>query len=189
MNTKSSINTYLANSKAMAVALLLGATLSLSAPIVADASVTATGADQAKSNADQAKQLDKDEASYTDEMGFIHLSDSQKKALSEKWGIELVAMRSTAAGHMVDFRYKVVDADKAAPLFKRHTKPYLVHQQSGKVLAVPNTAKIGTLRNSNTPQAGKIYWMFFGNHHRLVKRGDKVTVAIGDFRASDLQVE
>ena len=111
------------------------------------------------------------------------------KKLADKWGIELTAMRITAEGHMVDFRYRVLDADKAAPLFKRQTKPYLIHQESGKVLAVPNTAKIGSLRNSNTPQEGRIYWMFFGNHHRLVQKGDKVTVAIGDFRARDLEVE
>ena len=174
MNIKYSSNIYLAHSRAMALALLLGATVALSGPVVAGASVSAGNADQ---------------ANYTDENGFIHLSESKKKALSDKWGIELVAMRSTAEGHMVDFRYKVVDAEKAAPLFKRQTKPYLIHQESGKALAVPNTAKIGSLRNSNTPQEGRIYWMFFGNHHRLVQKGDKVTVAIGDFRAKDLEVE
>jgi hypothetical protein len=83
----------------------------------------------------------------------------------------------------------VLDAEKASPLFMRQIKPYLIHQESGKVLAVPNTAKIGALRSTNIPQEGRIYWMFFGNHHRLVQKGDKVTVAIGDFRATDLQVE
>ncbi len=48
---------------------------------------------------------------------------------------------------------------------------------------MPETAKIGPLRNSNTPQAGKIYWMFFGNAGNLVKPGDKVTVVIGEFRS------
>jgi len=114
---------------------------------------------------------------------------TDEKKLADQWGIQLTAMRITAAGHMVDFRYRVLDADKAAPLFKRQTKPYLIHQQSGKVLAVPNTAKIGSLRNSNTPQNGRIYWMFFGNHHKLVNQGDKVTVAIGDFRVENLIVE
>ncbi|MCW8923266.1 MAG: hypothetical protein OQK69_06505 [Gammaproteobacteria bacterium] len=123
------------------------------------------------------------------ENGFIQQSKEQKQQLSDQWGIELVSMRSTAAGHMVDFRYRVLDADKAAPLFKRQTKPYLIHQASGKVLGVPNTAKIGSLRNSNTPQNGRTYWMFFGNHHRLVQKGDRVTVAIGEFRARDIEVE
>jgi hypothetical protein len=171
MNTKSSISAFSGKSKALAVTLLLGGTLTLSASIVADASVS-----------------EKD-ASVSAKSGFIQQTKQQKQELSEKWGIELVAMRSAAAGHMVDFRYRVLDAEKAAPLFKRQTKPYLIHQGSGKVLAVPNTAKIGSLRNSNTPQNGRIYWMFFGNHHRLVQKGDKVTVAIGDFRATDLVVE
>jgi len=108
--------------------------------------------------------------------------------LKEKWGIELTALHMTAAGRMVDFRYRVLDAEKAAPLFQRQTKPYLIHEASGKVLAVPNTAKVGSLRNSNMPQEGRIYWMFFGNSG-VVKNGDKVSVVIGDFRADNLVVE
>ena len=170
MNTKFLISAFSGKSKALAASLLLGASLTLSAPIIADAAVSAK------------------DSSVTAKTGFIQQTKQQKQALSEKWGIELVAMRSTAAGHMVDFRYRVLDAEKADPLFKRQTKPYLIHQASGKVLAVPNTAKLGSLRNSNTPQNGRIYWMFFGNHHGVVQSGDKVTVAIGDFKVADIEV-
>jgi hypothetical protein len=111
------------------------------------------------------------------------------KDLAERWGIEVTSARLTAHGHMVDFRYRVLDAEKAAPLFERQTKPRLIHEGSGKVLAVPQPAKTGALRNSNTPQAGKIYWMFFGNAGKLVNPGDRVTVVIGDFRADHLVVE
>jgi hypothetical protein len=90
---------------------------------------------------------------------------------------------------MIDYRYRVLDADKAADLFKRQIKPFLIHQESGKVLAVPETAKLGPLRNSNIPQEGKIYWMFFGNTGNLVEAGDKVTVVIGEFRVENLIVE
>lgn len=106
---------------------------------------------------------------------------------AEQWGIEITALRLTAHGHMIDFRYKVLDAKKAGPLFVRQIKPYLVHQESGKVLAVPNTAKIGTLRNSNIPKENRIYWMFFGNKG-LVQKGDKVSIVIGDFKAESLVV-
>ena len=109
--------------------------------------------------------------------------------LAEKWGIEITALRMTAYNHMVDFRFRVLDAKKADPLFVRQTKPYLLDQKSGKVLAVPNTAKIGPLRNSNTPQEGRIYWMFFGNHTRLIKQGSAVTVVIGEFKVENLVVE
>ena len=93
------------------------------------------------------------------------------------------------AGNMLDFRYKVLDSAKAATLFKRKNKPYLIHLASGKVLAVPVTAKLGPLRSSNKPQEGRTYWMFFGNQMKLVHKGDKVTVVIGEFKVENLVVE
>ena len=110
-------------------------------------------------------------------------------SMVEKWGIEVVAVRTAAAGNMLDFRYKVLDSTKAATLFKRGNKPYLIHLASGKVLSVPVTAKIGPLRSSNKPQQGRTYWMFFGNRTKLVHKGDKVTVVIGEFRVENLTVQ
>jgi hypothetical protein len=115
-------------------------------------------------------------------------SAAQRADLAQRWGIEVTSMRLSAHNHMIDYRYRVLDADKAAGLFKRQIKPHLIHQRSGKVLAVPVTAKVGPLRNSNIPKQGKIYWMFFGNAGKLVKPGDKVTIVIGDFRAENLVV-
>jgi hypothetical protein len=115
--------------------------------------------------------------------------DSAAAQLAETWGIEVASIRLTAHEHMIDYRYRVLDAAKADQLFKRQIKPQLIHQETGRVLVVPDTAKVGPLRNSNTPQEGRIYWMFFGNAENLVKAGDKVTVLIGDFVVEDLVVE
>ena len=109
--------------------------------------------------------------------------------MAERWGIEITSIRLSANDHMIDFRYRVLDPKKAKDLFVRQTKPSLVHQKTGKVLAVPETAKIGPLRNSNAPQQGKIYWMFFGNAGGLVHEGDAVDVVIGEFKAANLVVE
>jgi hypothetical protein len=111
------------------------------------------------------------------------------KDLAEQWGVEITSVRMTAAGHMIDFRYRVLDAQKAGPLFKRENKPYLIDEASQKVLSVPQTAKVGPLRTSGDIQEGRIYWMFFGNTSGLVKSGSKVTVGIGDFRAENLIVQ
>ena len=109
--------------------------------------------------------------------------------LKEKWGVEVTSVRMASAGHMVDFRYRVLDAKKAETLFARENKPYLIDQESEKVLAVPNMGKVGPLRTSNMPQEGRIYWMFFGNSGGLIKTGSKVTVKIGDFQVENLIVE
>lgn len=113
----------------------------------------------------------------------------QDPLLAEEWGIEITSLHLTAAGHMIDFRFRVVDPEKAASLFVRQNKPYLIDQDSGQVLSVPRTAKIGPLRPSDPPQQDRIYWMFFGTVPGLVQSGSKVTVVIGDFRAEDLTVQ
>jgi hypothetical protein len=115
---------------------------------------------------------------------------SEPPGPEERWGVEVTSIRVSAAGHMIDFRYRILDAEKSAPLFERQTKPYLLDQASGKVLEVPRTAKLGPLRPSNvTPAEGKIYTMMFGNTGGLVQPGSRVTVVIGDFRVEDLVVE
>jgi hypothetical protein len=110
--------------------------------------------------------------------------------VEEQWGVEVTSVRVSANGHMIDFRYRILDTEKSKPLFERQTKPYLVDQASGKVLQVPRTAKLGPLRPSNvTPAEGKIYTMLFGNTGGVVQPGAKVTVVIGDFRVEGLVVE
>jgi hypothetical protein len=93
------------------------------------------------------------------------------------------------SGFMLEFRYKVLDARKAAPLFERQTKPVLTHVESGKKLIVPVPGKTGALRNSNPPLTGRVYWMFFSNPGNLVKPGDHVSVEIGEFHADGLIVQ
>ena len=108
--------------------------------------------------------------------------------MKRKWGVELLFVRETSANYMLEFRYKVLDANKAKPLFERQTKPVLTHVRTGAKLIVPTPAKTGALRNSNPPKNGKVYWMFFANPRKLVKPGDQVNIDIGDFHAKGLVV-
>jgi len=112
----------------------------------------------------------------------------EKTFMKRQWGVEVLFVRQTAAGYMLEFRYKVLDAAKAKPLFERQTKPLLTHAESGAKLVVPTPAKTGALRNSNPPHSGTTYWMFFANPGKLVKPGDHVSVEIGAFRAEGLVV-
>ena len=109
--------------------------------------------------------------------------------LKRTWGIEIEFVRQTAAGYMLEFRYRVIDADKAAPLFDRMSKPVLEHVESGAVLVVPTPAKTGALRNSNLPIAGRSYWMFFANPGKFVEQGEHVNIRIGKFEVTDLVVQ
>lgn len=116
----------------------------------------------------------------------------ERKELEETWGIEIVGLRLSAVGYMLDFRYKVVDPEKAAPLLSRKVKPFLIEEKTGAKVIVPKPAKIGPLRHTvkhGKPQAGRIYMIIFANPGSAIKEGSEVTVAIGDFKAKNLTVE
>jgi hypothetical protein len=49
--------------------------------------------------------------------------------------------------------------------------------------------KVGKLRQTGPAAEGRVYWMVFGNPSQLVKRGNRVDVVIGDFRAEGIVVE
>ena len=112
-----------------------------------------------------------------------------KTFIKRRWGVEVMDVRQTAAGYMLEFRYRVLDAEKAKPLFERKTKPALTHVETGANLIVPTPPKTGALRNSNPPIAGRTYWMFFANPGKLVKPGQHVNVEIGEFRVDGLVVQ
>src|SRR3990172_7542680 len=48
--------------------------------------------------------------------------------IEEKWGVRVLSIRQSAEGYMLDFRYRVIDAEKAAPLFDRKIKPHLIDE-------------------------------------------------------------
>jgi len=105
------------------------------------------------------------------------------------WGVDSLAVKWTESGEVVRFTYRVLDADKAKTLNDKKAEPFLIDPRAQVKLVVPSLEKVGQLRQSSTPQAGKSYWMAFSNKGRLVKRGDRVSVVIGRFRADGLVVD
>lgn len=121
----------------------------------------------------------------------IKLDASEKLPESEKnWGIRPVSMQLTATDYMLDFRYRVLDAKKAAAIINRKTKPYLIVEKTGVKLNIPSSYKVGPLRQSaQFAQENRNYFMLFANPGRKVRAGDKVTVMAGDFRLEHLVVQ
>ena len=110
------------------------------------------------------------------------------KELESKWGIQITALRISAGGNVIDFRYRITDAAKAATLGNPKSKTELLDRASGKSLHVPST-KVGTMRSTGQRIAnGKTCTALFGNPGKLVKAGSKVDIIIGDFRADNLTV-
>jgi hypothetical protein len=105
------------------------------------------------------------------------------------WGVDSLGLKAVESGEVIRFTYRVLDADKAKALNDKKSEPFLIDPKARVKLVIPSMEKVGQLRQSSTPEAGKSYWMAFSNKGRLVKRGDHVSVVIGKFRADGLVVD
>lgn len=105
-----------------------------------------------------------------------------------RWGIGDIVVRLVASNSLVRFSYRVLDAEKAKILNDRNLHPYMVDEQQGLALRIPEAENVGQLRQATAPENGREYWMTFSNKGHQVKAGDHVTVIIGGFRAEGLMV-
>ena len=106
-------------------------------------------------------------------------------------GVKVEAVHLSAAGYMLDVRYRVLDVEKARPLFDRKAHPMLLEERSGAQFAVPNVPKLGQLRTTSLRNvvADRSYSILFANPGRYVERGQKVSLLLGDTRIGGLIVE
>jgi hypothetical protein len=105
------------------------------------------------------------------------------------WGVDSLTVKYTESGEIIRFSYRVLQPEKAAALNDKKSEPSLIDPQAGVKLVIPEMEKIGKLRQSSTPIAGKQYWMAFSNSGRRVRPGDRVDIVIGSFHANGLVVE
>jgi hypothetical protein len=111
------------------------------------------------------------------------------KYYSLVWGVEALSVKSVESGELIRFSYHVLDGEKAKPINDKKAEPGLIDPVHHIKLVIPSLEKVGQLRQSGTPEAGRSYWMAFSNPHRDIKRGDRVNVVIGQFHADGLVVE
>ena len=105
------------------------------------------------------------------------------------WGVDSFSVKSVESGEIIRFSYRVLDPAKAKVLNNKKSEPSLVDPEAGVSLVVPSMEKVGKLRQSSTPEAGKVYWMAFSNKGRKVKPGHRVSIVIGTFKAEGLIVQ
>ncbi len=105
------------------------------------------------------------------------------------WGIDGLTVKVAESGELIRFSYQVLDPERAKTLNDKRVEPSLIFPAGHVTLSIPSLEKVGQLRQSNTPEAGKSYWMAFSNPRRVVKRGDRVDISVGTFRAEGLVVQ
>jgi hypothetical protein len=97
------------------------------------------------------------------------VSASARQYYALIWGVDTLSVKSAESGEIIRFTYRVLDPEKAKTLNDKKNEPSLVDPGAGVKLVVPSLEKVGKLRQSSAPEAGKVYWMAFSNKGRLVK--------------------
>jgi hypothetical protein len=116
---------------------------------------------------------------------------STTAAPEEALGVKVEGVRLSAAGYMLDLRYRVLDVEKARVLFERGSVPQLHEEATGARFIVPNVPKLGQLRTTSARnvKANRSYSILFANPGRYVERGQKVSLVVGAARIDGLVIE
>jgi hypothetical protein len=110
--------------------------------------------------------------------------------VAEDSGIHVESLRLSAADYMLDLRFRITDPERAAAFFSRKTEFQLVDPVSGARLGVPNTPKLGKLRQvARKDMTDRNYFMLFANPGRYLKTGSRVILAAGDTHIGQFTVE
>ncbi len=101
------------------------------------------------------------------------------KTFEERFGIRITLIAVTGGGGIVDFRYKIIDKQKAEFLLgDAHAMPSLMAERSGITLRPPNHV----MKHNNQLENGRSYFQFYANTQNAVKPGDAISVVIGSLR-------
>ncbi|MEO8328862.1 MAG: hypothetical protein ABI586_02545, partial [Candidatus Nanopelagicales bacterium] len=108
------------------------------------------------------------------------------QGLAARYGIDVTLIGVTAAGGMVDFRYQVVDPDKADQVVHDLALfPKLVEEDTGATLVMRS------LPHSHNQQLelGGNYFFLLPNASNALHPGSSVTLVIGDVRVEHVIVQ
>lgn len=98
-------------------------------------------------------------------------------------GIQVTQVGVTAAGGLVDLRFKVLDAAKARKLLGDPANIPVLVAQGGLPLHAPHNALKGAKYGD-----GLVYFILYPNVRGAVRPGDEVTVAMGETRYGPVTV-
>ena len=102
--------------------------------------------------------------------------------MAATYGIDVDLVAVTAAGGLVEFRYQVVDPDKADQMIHDpDLLPTIVVESSGATLVVATPHHHGTQL-----QLGGTYFFLLANAQNSIRKGSLLTLVIGDDRVEHI---
>ena len=106
-------------------------------------------------------------------------------AFQEATGIQVMRVALIGGGGIIALHYQVLDPDKSLVTHDTDNPPVLTAEASGRSVAYPIPAHTGL----SPRETGRGYNLLFPNRNNLVKRGDMVTVEVGNAKLEHVVVQ
>ncbi len=108
------------------------------------------------------------------------------KGMAARYGIDVTMIGVTAAGGLIDFRYQVVDPDKANPLIHDvRLFPKLIVEDTGATLGMRSLPH----NHKRELELGGTYFFLLPNANNAIHESSRVTLVIGDARLEHIVVK
>jgi len=102
--------------------------------------------------------------------------------MAARYGIDVNLIGVTAAGGLIEFRYQVVDPDKADLMIHDTTLlPIVVVEDTGATMVISRPHHASEL------ELGGTYFFLFANSHNAIHAGSLVTLVLGDSRLEHIE--
>jgi hypothetical protein len=104
--------------------------------------------------------------------------------MAARYGIDVNLIGVTAAGGLIEFRYQVVDPDKADRMIHNDKLlPIVVVEDSGATMVISRP------HHASEIKLGATYFFLFANAHDAIHAGSQVTLVMGDSRIEHIKVQ
>ena len=113
------------------------------------------------------------------------LTSLSQPAFEEATGLRVTLVAVTGQGGLIDFRYQVIDPDKAVITHDPKRPPTLVDEATGQTYNTPWMQH----PHSGDFTPGVTYYLVLVNPQGGIKPGSVVSVVIGDFRLEHVRVK
>jgi len=105
--------------------------------------------------------------------------------MAARYGIDVNLIGVTAAGGLIEFRYQVMDPDKADRMIHDPALlPILVIEDTGETLVISTPH-----HHASELELGGTYFFLLANAHNAVHDGSLITLVMGDARTEHIAVQ
>lgn len=192
----SALSLLILSSQAMAQTAATPAAPAASAQAMPAASAAATSESAAPAKSAASDKSDKPAATEAPARAASAAASTTPRSTApvfknDIYGVEVMGAHISGSGYVIDVRYRVLDAAKAAPMLDRKVRPVLINEGNGERFYVPQPPIIGSLRQTarnNNVVVGKVYFMLFANPDKRIKNGDKLSLLVGDQKFGVLEI-